>query len=64
MILYLQKFLFATVVAAVMGAFSPYTQNTSYLSPGLQVPLHTIHTVFSSQQAKIEQNIFTLWSSS
>jgi len=50
-------------VAAAMGACGHCIQNISQLSPGLQAPLHTIHTVFFWPRAKIEQNIFTFWSS-
>jgi hypothetical protein len=64
MILHLQKFLFASVVTAALSAFSPYIPNTSHLSLGLQAPPRIIHTVIPSQHAKIEQNIFTLWSPS
>ncbi len=64
MILHLQKISLAVAVAAAMSASSYYIPNTSYLSPGLQAPPRIIHTIFPSQQVKIEQNIFTLWSSS
>jgi len=64
MILHLQKILFAFAATAAMSAFSPYIHNTSHLSLGLQAPSRIIHTVFPSQQAKIEKNIFTLWSTS
>ena len=52
------------VVAAAISAFSPYIPNISHLSPGLQAHPRIIHTVFPSQQVKIEKNIFTLWSTS
>jgi len=62
MILYLQKILLAAVVAAAISASTFYITNASHSQPGLQAPLRVIHTAFSSQLAKIEQNIFTLWS--
>jgi hypothetical protein len=62
MILHLQKISLA--VAAAMSASSYYIPNTSYLSPGLQAPPRIIHTIFPSQQVKVERNIFTLWSTS
>ncbi|MDP2760640.1 MAG: hypothetical protein Q8O64_09610 [Sideroxyarcus sp.] len=63
--MYQQKeILVAAVVAAATSAFSPYIPHTSHLAPGLQAPLRIIHTVLPSQQVKIEQNIFSLWSTS
>lgn len=64
MITHLQQISLAAAVTAAMSAYSHYIPNTSYLSLGLKAPLRIIHTVFSSQQVKIERNIFTLRSNS